>query len=279
MQTEEFRKILHKFTTDPVSADPIEMVGQLQSKIDSAIKKATKLGFSGEEMRGVKRRFLIAAERNWMLARYPILNMEFADRKQRFLLARSFDGHGGIEMVGPANDETVAGKGQVVVSLPVFVSVWEEYEEMQRLFSVDNDSYHSRQFRQRCGRFEAYRDKGISHSRVDIGACVQMPSGITPAMFTRVRRALAYLQLFGVLLFDAGMADSGYDQHQVGVLWAPTDEAWSFRGEAPRPKGDPAILLKSGDVVYLLGYFDTPDEKPIANLIREFTEGPLANIE
>ena len=98
-------------------------------------------------------------------------------------------------------------------------------------------------------------------------------------MFQMVRNCIAYLRLFEVLIFARG-----YERDQrrsngieVGVLWAPTLDAWAFRVAPVRPKGDPAILVRSGsDQPYLVCYFDTPNEVSIENLIREFTSGVIS---
>jgi hypothetical protein len=113
-----------------------------------------------------------------------------------------------------------------------------------------------------------------------------VPDGITAAHVRSAREAVAHLMLAQSLLFARGIdlddecrkgryESGGIGDAKVALIWAPNEDVLTLRSDPPRPAGDPAIVLEVVGHTFLLAFYDTPDERPIEHLIREFSEGKL----
>lgn len=284
MNTATFQKTVNAAAGKTRPAQLGKILRETAATIDETAAKARELGLSGSEIAGVRERLLDAAEARWMRTRYAALNLSFATGVQHFLVGRSAANLGKPAILRSVPADFQASKNECVVELPVFVQVWDNYGDWRERYTVEQPRWNDR------GDFQVevmnraelppLRSGGQHYRAIHLHISTKYPDGLTPAMFRLMRKACAYARLFDAALLDAGLIES--ERHEsrdnLGLLWAPADAAWAVSGTPPRPAGDPAVLFQRGDAVYLVGYFDTPDEKPIDNLIREFTEGTVRNV-
>jgi len=280
MKTADFRRTVNGAASRVVGGKPTAIVDELVVKLRELETKARDLGLSGTEIGGARTRLVAAAAERWMRTRYATLELSFTDRKQYFLVGRSPDNPAVPVILRPVAVGTAPGKNETVIELPVFVTEWDGLDDWQKYYrATEHHGDDTARVRSPDAVLPPARINGQHLSKIHIGARTRYPDGITPSMFGRMRRAMAYSRLFDATLMDRGLEDAtGYNSNgnEIGILWAPNDDAWVLRGQPPRPAGDPAILFRRGDTVCLLGYFDTPDEKPIDALIREFSSGKLS---
>ena len=289
MNTKQFRSAVAKQAIGPErGSDPVAVVDGLAGKIADAVAKAKELGLGGDAIETVRCRFVREAEARWMRTRYATLDLSFTHGKRRVLLGRSAADPDQVEVrkwLGPATgDEPVGGREELVGAVPEFACLWNPYQRLREWFSESGTSHygHRFEFHHAVGAFSSGKVGGTHRPALRVEATARMPDGMTDRVFALARRCVAFLRLFDVMLFDREIADerTRVEQFEVGVLWAPAEDAWMFTGSPVRPKGDPAILVRRSDSeCFLVGYYDTPDERPIEHLVREFSRGPLGRLK
>lgn len=294
MRTQEFQTAVNCQSRPPAhEPDLIAVVDGLAGRITDATRKAMEIGLSGDEISGLRHRLRHEAEVRWMRTRYATLDLSFMDgetNRKQFVIGRTDAAPDQVELkkVLAPGEEVEHTKTCTVAALPVFVCEWMTFSQLREHFTPTQRDGWRVPFPEHRLRdhfhLPAVRLHGVHYRALAVTARVKMPEGITPDMFARVRRCIAFLELFDVLLLDRDMCEVPAHRRghrtgdiEVGVLWAPVEEAWAFSTVPPRPAGDPAVVVRSGGTSYLVGYFDTPDEKPIDNLIREFSTGPLGS--
>lgn len=286
MTTAEFQKKVN-FNAMPVQQkrSPHDILDELEVAVTRIRVEAVSLGMRADELDGVIDRLIVEAEKNWMQTQYAVLDLSFTESTRKVLIGPNENS----KLIAKAWD-TYDGdtpKGHAWFNLPNYVIHWDEFSDIIKTYHVglreDSTYYRSGSpfLRVDLGIIERWREGNIHHSRVNVQARLEIPSGMTQICLATVRQAIAFRDLFDIALFLRGLANTrrsrGHHDSDVGVLWGPIEEAWSFESQTIHPKGDPAILLKGRDeaTVYLLGFFDTPNERPIENIIREFSEGKV----
>jgi hypothetical protein len=119
--------------------------------------------------------------------------------------------------------------------------------------------------------------------RTNLTISAVLPDGIGQKQMKKAQVAIGHKHFARAVCYCHGIdleADLGrtrWDRRDstVSVIWGPNADVLSFTQTPPRPAGDPAIVIDIGEETYLLDFYDTPDELPISNLIREFSEGKL----
>lgn len=281
MNTLEFQAAVNQHAAPATGeADIIGIVNEWQQKRKELVEKARELGLERSDIRSVKDRLAREAEGRWMRTRYASLDLSFVEKmKQRFLLSRNADDLNQISIVGRVESDQEDTATSLIATVPVFLCEWDSLRDLKRRYKDEDASYWRRESASvRVGEIPKHRVGRNHYGARDVSMFARMPDGIDSRLFARVRRCLAYVHLFEAIAIDRGLLDtvSNDDSVQVGILWAPADDAWSVQATAPRPAGDPAILVRRGhSTPYLVAYFDTPDEKPIDHIIREFSEGPI----
>lgn len=269
METKEFRRIVDGNCRPPTTkAEAMKVLDDLIVALGRIKEEATKIGLAGDEIKGVRARLIREAEIKWMKTRYAVLDLSFMEQTREVFYGRNDK--------NPSVVEFKEDGGELGL-LPVFVSKWDELNDYEEHYEEDARSFNrGMQYEHRLGTLPGIRVGRESFSPRNVNAVASLPSGINASMFANIRKCIAYLRMFNLMTFERGIAREGRGWKrdiQVGVLWAPTPESWTLKDTAVRPKGDPAVLVQKDDVTYLVGYYDTPDEQPIDNIIREFTSG------
>lgn len=287
MTTQEFQKTVDAQTEKTRQVELSSIMDELEAKIAEIGGKAKEIGLSVDECTSVRSRLIAAAEHRWMLTRYASLDTSFAERNLYYVLTRDEKNPSEVRLKGLLNgtgldddsEAEASKKTEKIVLLPEFVTVWDSYEdwrdryEREERWTRDNWSANGRNGYE----LPPVRVGGEHYGRTRVYVTTKYPDGITDPMFKRMRKALAFSRMFDVNLLDRDITDPRREgaSDSFGLLWCPKPEAWSVTKTPPRPDGDPAILFKTGGKTYLVGYFDTPDERPIDDMIREFSEGEL----
>lgn len=282
MTTQEFQATVNKYAEPVQEVETASILDELEQKLTEIEAKAREIGLNGSECTAVRSRLLDAAERRWMRTRYASLDLAFAQKNLTYLLARKENAYDDVELRYDPNGFDEPKKTEVTVLLPEFVEVWDSFREWKRLYDTREQGWSRNEGRYSANNRNGYeinplRVGGVSYSRKRVFISTKYPDGITDEMFKRMRKVDAFNRLFRVSLLDRGIEDDQDDRmsDDFGLLWCPKPETWVVSDTPPRPEGDPAILYRSNGTVYLVGYFDTPDERSIDNLIREFSQGPL----
>ncbi len=215
MDTMEFQAAVGKHAKR-ADADPIRVVDELAEKIDQAVETARSIGLSNEEMDKVRSRLITEAESQWMQSRYAVLDMTFARAMQKFLVGRDADNPSSVSIIGRADDATEEGKGQKVVAFPVYCQMWDSLSDFVGRFDLHEGYARGLSSSNDVGFLPEMRVGQTRYQGVKLYANAKMPSGITGEMFVRVRRAIAFLELFDVLLFDRGLV---WNETHSAALW------------------------------------------------------------
>lgn len=270
MLTKEFRKTVDdqaKFA--PKDTDLIGILDDLEVSLRDVEGKAKSIGLASDEIDGVRTRLIVEAERKWISTKYPLLDLSFTNRRRDVVYG--WNDKDDVELKNGSEEGCCAG------TLPVFTHVWGSVSDFENYFGHNEDNHSSMEYDEFLGEIPRCK----KHPRRRVHATAKLPSGMSMALITKARRAICLANLFDVILFDRGLDryDTRHNYNwQVGVLWAPTDEAWSLSHRTVRMKGDPAVMIgrdRANTDHYLVGYYDTPDEKPIDHIIREFTSGKV----
>jgi hypothetical protein len=285
LNTAQFQKSVN-FNAEPIQTkrSPHAVLDDLETAIAKVRVEAVGLGMMANELDGVIDRLINEAEKNWMRTQYATLDLSFTESFRKVLV-----GPEGEKIVAKAWDvfDGEVPKGHAWFALPTYVTHWDEFSDIVKSYhlgSREDDGWYRRDspfHRCNLGTIERWRVGNEHHRAVNVEARLEIPSGMNQACLNAIRQAITFRELFALALFMRGISNSRMyaDRHanDVGILWAPVETAWAFQAKPVRPKGDPAILLqgRKGSAVYLIGFFDTPNEKPIENIVREFSEGTM----
>jgi len=280
MTTAEFRTVVDAQTEKPREDDLAGIVDQLKERIGEVTAKARDIGLNAEECDSLRERLVAAAEYRWMMTRYASIDLSFAQRSLSYLVGRDESRPDQVVMRGLVSDDYVPKKTETVVQLPEYVTVWDDLRDWQSRYS-EATGWNARESVYSANQRSGYdlppvRVGGVHYSRTRVYVTTKYPDGITSEMFDRMRKAKAFSRMFGVYLLDRGIEGRlERERDEFGLLWCPSPDRWVASKEPPRVEGDPAILFRSGGRVYLVGYFDTPDERSLDAMIREFSQGDL----
>lgn len=278
MTDDEFRGFFIENSEKPQPKDDaVSVLKQYISTRNQTIFKASELGIGDAGVQEIKTKAAKAFMKRWMLLKFAAVDLSFTDRKWWLKLERDTNGikvvqtsHQPIELTGD----------------PAFFTV----AEINRFFDVKTDSQEfafgkkisDRKGFQRSGHFSSTRKNG-GMPRSDVTISALLPDGIGQKQMKKAQVAIGHAHFARAACYSHGIdlrADIGYNRwdrgtEQVRVIWGPNADVLSFTQTTPRPAGDPAIVIEMYDETYLLDFYDTPDELPISNLIREFSEGNL----
>jgi len=217
-----------------------------------------------------------AAEVRWMLCEWPTLDTSVMDAaEQTRYVRRDETGNALHPAFVPAGPDTHEVRVPVYVTLASGVDRWLSTGRFERAFQTGDGNAHQI----RVGAVPRSRAGNRWLPELRVTARVAPPEGAT-VYAGRVRNCWADMVDFYTALLRAGVTNSPYtgtrnDEVTVRVLWAPADDAWVVAGQPRRPAGDPAVLLRTEAATYLVALYDIPSEKPIDNIVREFTTGKL----
>lgn len=282
MTTQDFQAVLNRAKQPAHSAEkPLAVIEQLQTSLVELTDAARKIGLAADEIDDSRQRLIGGAEARWMREHYAAVDLRFATQKTLHVFARDESDPRVAKVVSSPID--TIGRFEVTGELPVFVQLWNNYRNLRNFFDHGADCRGGQFiFKERVGSFPVRRVGQVYDSAANIVASVQMPSGLNEAVFSSICKAMAWLLMFDAQLLQYGIVEPVMSSRReisdrVGILWAPTLDAWTFQAEPLRPAGDPAVLIRGGyRDPYLVCFFDTPNEKPIENLIREFSRGPVS---
>lgn len=98
----------------------------------------------------------------------------------------------------------------------------------------------------------------------------------------QARKALGYYHKIISDIYDNEITNDLYVEEAsptLEIIWIPTVESLNVKVDTvniPAPKNyDPALLLKREDRYFLVGLWETDDELPFENILREFTVGNI----
>ena len=205
----------------------------------------------------------------WLSRKFSTLDTSFCAKTRHVLLCRDDAGVVRVEKFDYAGTEELDVTRQIVVEIPAYAQVTrDEILGTNHTLSINNVGMFSRRY------------KPPQAAAVRVRAAVTCPTGIGIRHRRLANRFLAeYLRGIAELLsLGSPLPRYGYQIRSdiaYGVIWAPQDDTWAFMESPLEPKGDPAVVAVYGDTTFLLDVFDTPKEKPISNIVREFSSGKL----
>lgn len=279
MTDEEFRGFFLQNADLPnVDDEPTLILKNFVRTRNETLFKASELGIGEEGTKEIKAKAARAFMKRWMMMQFATVDLSFTDRKWWLKLERDSNGikvvetsHQPIELTGD----------------PAFFTV----AEIDRFFSVETDCDEfafgkriaDRKGFQRSGHFSSTRKNG-GMPRTDLTISAMLPDGIGQKQMKKAQVAIGHYHFARAACYTHGidlLADFGYNRwdrytNKIRVIWGPNADVLSFTQTVPRPAGDPAIVIDMCGETYLLDFYDTPDELPISNLIREFSEGKLS---
>jgi hypothetical protein len=249
---------------------------------------ANRLGVGTAGLGEIRSNLATSFIRRWMMTRYATVDLSFTERKWWLRVERDDDNECRIVTAyesEPKNDTD--GERSMIGTIPRFFSVHAdalEFATGDTQLSPRRDHSLGTLARYRAGR------KVVREVRVRIAANV--PDGITATHRRKTAEALGFYLFGKAVLLTRGVdlhneIESAKDSYhrrrdeggaQVVVIWAPLAEHLSIKSDPVRPKGDPAIVLQIDGHDFLLDFFDTPNERPIEHLIREFSEGSISEL-
>lgn len=279
MTMEEFQDTIKKDTVleqnNPSDQELVDGYIEARNKTMAALATA---GVEVSAARAAFEKLAFAFLRRWLGRKWARLDGGFLATKWQFYVHR--DQRGNVTASTKAPDEVQPGL-DFLADIPRFFSS-----------SIDVDEFIDRGVAGRfgheametvvVGRFAAYRRKGVSLRGASVNARALVPAGIGSSQKTKAmalladfyRAAAACLET-GVDLFrQADLLSRDYPG-AIRVIWAPNLDDLSLTTELIKPRGDPAIVWDFGDTFWLLDFYDTPDERPIENIVREYSDGPL----
>lgn len=210
---------------------------------------------------------------NCLAAKYPVVDLSFADAKLHLLIRRET---AGCVIIGSKDREaespterayTVAryakqfqpggdrwsGGGRILDPLPTPKHILGKF-----LFP---------EYQLNREKFRAYSGE----------VCCNRPAGSPPSLIQKLHDIVA-IGLESRAAAVRARTDPGSPVFGRMLLWKPRLEDL-FITEEIQVRDDPAILVTSGDRHHLVAFWDSPDECPIEGVIREFSEGSLDDMD
>lgn len=271
MQTAEFQAAIQSARSTANPGTGKQIVEEYLETRRKTIRLVKRLHLSPSSLEETEVKCAGGFFKRWLGRRWPVLDTAFMGARRRVLLTRDGTNTISAEWDGRPSERPSAidPAMQIEAQMPVFIEALKG--EMKGQFSASID----------LGGFVPRRSPRLAGAAVT--AKTLCPKGINPTHLRKAKRfesdlfrGLAAVLRRGISLLD--IVGGKYRRREipeidVGVIWAPLAENWTFASEAIQPAGDPAVIARMLGTTYLLDFFDTPDERPIGNLIREFTEG------
>lgn len=275
MTDEAFRAEFLGHAALPEPEDVVTVVEEYAKTRQDTIAQALKLGIGPTGVSEIQTKTANIFIKRWMMLKFATVDLSFTSRKWWLKVERDLNN---IVKVTEAYTAPVDVGGEAA-----FVHL----SEVDRFFKVE---YELQQFAfgeraekrgtQKGGWFgQSRKHGGFRSTEIQISAV--LPDGIGDKHVKLSQLALSHYYLARAMCYARGIdlsSDLGsrWDRnHKILIIWGPNVDVLSATQIAPRPAGDPAIILQLHDQNYLLDFYDTPDETPIVNLIREFSEGKL----
>lgn len=281
MTTVEFQKEFLSNVAEPASDDPIDVIRQFVALRTNTLAQARALGVGESGSKDIRKSLATAFVRRWMLLQYAAVDLSFTKRDWFLRVVRDGDetrivGHSDFA-IAPTADEVT----EICATIPRYFSASIDADE----FAFDKHEFQVEDAK--LGAFSHGQRSGVRYSSRNISVSAVLPDGvITKENIAKAQKAIGHAMMpvpllmpFGIN-FKSDLDVSRYNRNEamkIEVIWAPNVECLSVISTPPRPAGDPAILLRTMGHAFLLDFYDTPDEAPIAHLIREFSEGRLSH--
>lgn len=283
----EFKKSFktHATAPAPLKTDPEDIVKEYVKTIKTTLSHIKDLGIGQQGTKETKGNLAEAFVKRWMSTKYASVDLSFTTKPWYLHFKRSANNV--IEIVGDYDNESDIGHVDDDRSLE-FVGT------INRYFSVSGD------LKDLACDFENALDglnsdtkhlQGFSSTRklggmraVNLSINATIPDGMCEKHSEMARDMLGHFYLGRALCYKHGVdlykdLDVGYNhKNAFEVIWAPNVEFLAIRATAPRPIGDPAIVANFFGENYLIDFYDTPNERKISNLIREFSTGNLSGL-
>lgn len=262
----------------PEVVEPKTLVAEYEATRRKTMASAAELGIGERGLAEIRTKAAMAFFKRWMSSRYASLDLSFTSRKWYLKIERDQDNK--CKVVEAYNQMHDIGGDPALVTLV----------EVERFFEIAYDLHNfafkpleDRRAEQRAGELRSTRKYG-GMSSMTLRVSAVLPDGIGERHVRLAQEALGHYHLARALCYSQGIdlrADLGGENYyrdsdqKIRVIWGPNVDVLTVMATPPRPAGDPAIVLALHGENYLLDFYDTPDEMPITNLIREFSEGRL----
>jgi hypothetical protein len=266
----------------PSETSPLQLVNDYRKTRSNTMTTAIELGIGEAGLAEIRTKAASAFLKRWMMTRFATVDLSFTSRKWYLKIERD---EKNIVKVKEAYTAEFDVGGD-----PAFVTL----AEVDRFFQIDYDLHEfafgvrkDRTATQRCGSLRSTRKHG-GMSSLNLSVSAVLPDGIGEKQVHIAQEAMGHYHLARSLCYTHGIdlqkdiaGDNYYrrDQQKVKIIWGPNVDVLTVTATPPRPAGDPAIILALHGENYLLDFYDTPDETPISNLIREFSEGKLSKMK
>jgi hypothetical protein len=304
MTDELFKSEFVSHAVKPVVDNPLSIIEEYVLLRKTSCRQADKLGVGKQGIIEIKDKLIRAFVDRWMKTRYASVDTAFTDREWWLRVERNDDNDLKITnsfFSKPPTSEDRATVAFVKVkqffnitfdcSDFVFGQEADDYEESGEFTVFRKGGSSLTSSNPTSGQFAASRKGGKTLTVMNANRVTAvLPDGINEKHVLLSHKALSHLRFASAALtaygidLTAELAPNMYHGNgteseffKIRVIWAPNIDMLSMVAEAPRPKGDPAILVELLDKTYLLDFYDTPNEAPIEHLIREFSEGKLPN--
>lgn len=283
MTDELFRAEFLGHAQEPEPDDAMTILNDYVATRDRTIKSATDLGIGERGIAEITAKAGNAFIKRWMRQRYATVNLSFTDRKWYLRIERD---EKNITTVKEAYAQEVdVGGDPALVTLAEIDRFFHVEYELSK-FAFGEIEAGERKASQRAGVFRATRKYG-GMSSVNLTVSAVLPDGVGQKHVKIAQEALGHYHLARAVCYARGidiasdMIPDRYSREsaKVRIIWGPNVDVLTVTAMPPRPAGDPAIILALNGENYLLDFYDTPDETPISNLIREFSEGKLPKMK
>lgn len=288
MTTAEFQAEFLGNAVMPTASPADALMDEYVQKRSATVQQARELGVGPDGIAEVTHKMAAAFMRRWMMLRYAVVDLSFTQRLWWITAERV--GRDGAKVVSGSDvrpDTPEDGVMRVVGSVPRFFT--ETAEAKAFAFQRGNDRIMDGHDTHAVGELANGTRSGVRCPSLTVRVSAKVPDGIGDRHRKLVQQAMGHAYGAKALLYGRGvdisaeLAPLDSRRHyspdgwsaQVKVIWAPLADVLSVTASPPRPVGDPAVVLEAGGNAYLLDFYDTPDERPIEHLIREFSEGKL----
>ena len=260
----------------PEPINGTDLLAEYKITREKTIIDAKNLGVGLRGINEIKSKTAESFLRRWMMILYASVDLSFTQRKWYIQIERN---ENNIFQITNGYSSPVDIGGDTPMKI---------LSEINRFFKIDYRlsefafGEHSTEKRasQNAGNIALSRKNHLPYTSLRVSAA--LPDGINHKHVRIAQQAMGHYHLARSLCYTAGIDIAGdlqiensYSSQTINVIWGPNIDVLSVTAVPPRPAGDPAIILSLSNQNYLLDFYDTPDETPIVNLIREFSEGKL----